>query len=297
MFLETNEEIHTTLYPCFSKKQGRKDKKHKDGEINDFAIEKANNIANYIEGESKNKQLSIEEIQDMVENGLMRTKRKDVAKAYILYRNRRSMARGNTIDNEVFRLLKNEDEYWKKENSNKDSMLVTTQRDYLAGIVSTDIAKRILLPPQVVEYHLKGAIHFHDMDYFLQEALHNCDLINLEDMLMNGTVVNGVMIESPHRFSTACTIATQIILGVSSSQYGGCTVSLTHLAPFVRRSYEKFLKKYINQGLDEETAKRLAELDTKDDVATGVQTFNYQVNSMTNTNGLRIKEFGRCKIA
>jgi ribonucleoside-triphosphate reductase len=164
-------------------------------------------------------------------------------------------------------------------------MLVTTQRDYLAGILSTDVSKRLLLPPQVVEYHTKGAIHFHDIDYFLQKALHNCDLINLEDMLMNGTVINGVMVESPHRFSTACTIATQIILGVSSSQYGGCTVSLTHLAPFVRRSYEKFLKKYLDRGFDVDEAEKWAMEDTKIDVADGVQTFNYQVNSMTNTNG------------
>ena len=259
--------------------------KEVDGSVDNFAIEKANNIANYIEEENDKKDLDIETIQDMVENGLMATKRKDVAKAYILYRNKRSLARGNRIDKEVLDLLDFKNEYWKRENSNKDSVLVTTQRDYIAGIVSADMSRRLLLPDNIVKAHDSGEIHFHDSDYFLQNALHNCDLINLGDMLLNGTVVNKVMIESPHKFSTACTISTQIILGVSSSQYGGCTISLTHLAPFVRRSYEKFYKKYINLGMDPDKAKELAKYDTKVDISDGVQTFNYQVNSMSNTNG------------
>ena len=135
-------------------------------------------------------------------------------------------------------------EYWNTENSNKDAKVVTTQRDYLAGITSTDITRRFLLPEDIVQAHDDGIIHFHDADYFAQNALHNCDLINLEDMLMNGTNINGVMIERPHRFLTAMTIATQLITAVNSSQYGGCTITLTHLAPFVRSSYEGYVKKY-----------------------------------------------------
>ena len=178
-----------------------------------------------------------------------------------------------------------ENEYWKRENSNKNAKIVTTQRDYLAGITSTDITRRFLLPKEVVEAHDEGIIHFHDADYFAQNALHNCELVNLDDMLQNGTVINGVMIEKPHRFLTATTIATQIILAVTSSSYGGCTISLTHLAPFVRESYNRFLKKYKDRGLSEEQCKKFAMQDTKKEVSDGVQTFNYQVNSMTNTNG------------
>ena len=155
----------------------------------------------------------------------------------------------------------------------------------MAGITSTDITRRFLLPEDIVEAHDKGIIHFHDADYFAQNALHNCELINLDDMLQNGTVINGVMIEKPHRFITAATIATQIILAVTSSSYGGATVSLTHLAPFVRLSYEKYLKKYKERNLSEEECKEFAMQDTRKEVEDGVQTFNYQVNSMTNTNG------------
>ena len=167
----------------------------------------------------------------------------------------------------------------------KTAELVTTQRDYLAGITSTDITRRFLLPEEIVKAHDEGIIHFHDADYFAQNALHNCELINLDDMLQNGTVINGVMIEKPHRFITAATIATQIILAVTSSSYGGATVTLTHLAPFVRSSYEKYYKKYKDRKLSEADCEKYAWDDTRKEVADGVQTFNYQVNSMTNTNG------------
>ena len=171
------------------------------------------------------------------------------------------------------------------ENSNKNSKVLNTQRDYMAGIVSKDISRRFLLPPEIVQAHDEGIIHFHDIDYFGMNAMSNCSLINLEDMLQNGTCINKVMIEKPHRFITACTIATQIILGVTSLQYGGATITLTHLAPFVRESYNKYYEKYKSWGFSDEDCKRYAEADTKKEVADGVQTFNYQCNSMSNSNG------------
>lgn len=256
-----------------------------DKELSDYAIAKAENIANYIKDISKQEELSIEQIQDYVENGLMSTKRKDVAKAYIKYREERTRARGNPIDKEIEEICSNSSEYWSTENANKNPQVVTTQRDYIAGAISTDIARRLLLPPDIVEAHDQGIIHFHDMDYYVQNALTNCELLNLGDMLQNGTVINGVLIEKPHRILTASTIATQIILAVTSSTYGGCTITLTHLAPFVRDSYNAYIKKYTDLGLSEDWIKKLADIDTKKEVSDAVQTFNYQVNSMTNTNG------------
>lgn len=230
--------------------------------------------------------ISVEEIQDIVEKKLMEFGKYELAKQYIVYREKKNLVRAiNTTDDEVKELIGGNSDYWNNENSNKNAQVVTTQRDYLAGITSTDIAKRLLLPKDVVKAHDEGIIHFHDMDYFGQNALNNCCLINLEDMLQNGTNINGVMIEKPHRFLTACTIATQIILGVSSSQYGGCTITLSHLAPFVRDSYNKFYNKYKENGLTKDQCKKLAKIDIKKEIADGVQTFNYQVNSMTNTNG------------
>ncbi len=227
----------------------------------------------------------VEEIQDIVESILIREGEEKLAKEYITYRYKRSLIReSNTTDQTIKELLEGDNEYWNTENSNKDAKAVTVLRDYIAGVTSTDITRRFLLPQEIVEAHDKGIIHFHDADYFAQ-PIHNCELINLEDMLQNGTIVNGVMIEKPHKFITACTIATQIILGVSSSSYGGATISLTHLAPFVRDSYNKYYEEYIRRGLDENKAKEFASLDTKKEVEAGVQTFNYQVNSMTNTNG------------
>ena len=249
------------------------------------SIQLTKEIAKSIQDYDKAK-LTVEEIQDMVEKKLMEADKYDLAKAYIVYREKRAMVRqSNTTDLSIKELIDGTSDYWNTENSNKNARVVTTQRDYLAGITSTDITRRFLLPEDVVKAHDEGVIHFHDADYFAQKTLNNCCLINLNDMLQNGTVINGVMIEKPHRFITAATIATQIILGVSSSQYGGCTITLSHLAPFVRDSYNKFLNKYINWGFEEDKAKECALKDTKKEVADGVQTFNYQVNSMTNTNG------------
>ena len=243
------------------------------------------NIIKYIEDLHK-KRMLVEDIQDIIEMRLMHLGKYQLAKQYITYRYTRELVRrSNTTDLSIKELINGESEYWNTENSNKNATVVTTQRDYLAGITSTDITRRFLLPEDIVKAHDEGIIHFHDADYFAQNALHNCELINLDDMLQNGTIINQVMIEKPHRFLTAATIATQIILAVSSSSYGGATISLTHLAPFVRSSYEKYLEKYKKAKLSKEMCEKLAKEDTKKEIEAGVQTFNYQVNSMTNTNG------------
>ena len=248
----------------------------------------AEDIANEIENECKDKdEVSISDIESMVCDKLITKKQRLTAKAYEGYRSIREFQRENenTTDSEIDELLDGESEYWNTENSNKNSKVLNTQRDYMAGIVSKDISRRFLLPPEVVQAHDEGIIHFHDIDYFGMNAMSNCSLINLEDMLQNGTCINKVMIEKPHRFITACTIATQIILGVTSLQYGGATITLTHLAPFVRDSYNKYYEKYKSWGFSDEDCKRYAEADTKKEVADGVQTFNYQCNSMSNSNG------------
>ena len=242
-------------------------------------------IIKYIEDLNK-KRILVEDIQDIIEEKLMEFDKYQLAKKYITYRYTRELVRkANTTDQTIKELIDGENEYWNTENSNKNATVVTTQRDYLAGITSTDITRRFLLPEDVVKAHDEGIIHFHDADYFAQNALHNCELINLDDMLQNGTVINGVMIEKPHRFITAATIATQIILAVTSSSYGGATVSVSHLAPFARASYEKYYKKYKSRNLSEDQCKKFAKEDTRKEIEDGVQTFNYQVNSMTNTNG------------
>lgn len=247
--------------------------------------EEIKEIIKYIEDLNK-KRILVEDIQDIIEQKLMEFDKYQLAKKYITYRYTRELVRkANTTDKSIKELIEGENEYWNSENSNKNAEVVTTQRDYLAGITSTDITRRFLLPEDIVEAHDAGIIHFHDADYFAQNALHNCELINLDDMLQYGTVINGVMIEKPHRFLTAATIATQIILAVTSSSYGGATVSLTHLAPFVRLSYEKYLKKYQARNFSKKDCEKYAMQDTKKEIEDGVQTFNYQVNSMTNTNG------------
>ena len=197
-----------------------------DGEETTYAKEKARDIANYIE--SLDKDMSVEEIQDVVVNKLMASSRKDVAAKYVEYRYKRKLVReSNTTDKTILEIIEGDSDYWNGENSNKNPRLNTTIRDYMAGETSTDISRRILLPKEVIEAHDKGEIHFHDMDYFAQH-MHNCDLINLEDMLQNNTVISETLIESPHSFSTACTVATQIIAQVASAQYGGQSVSLAH---------------------------------------------------------------------
>ena len=252
---------------------------------NKVSEEQIEEIIKYIEDLNK-KRILVEDIQDIIEEKLMEFDKYQLAKKYITYRYTRELVRkANTTDQSIKELIEGENEYWNNENSNKNAEVVTTQRDYLAGITSTDITRRFLLPEDIVKAHDEGIIHFHDADYFAQNALHNCELINLDDMLQNGTVINGVMIEKPHRFITAATIATQIILAVTSSSYGGATVSLSHLAPFVRLSYEKYLKKYQARNLNKKDCEKFAMQDTRKEVEDGVQTFNYQVNSMTNTNG------------
>jgi len=279
----------------------------RDGHMVDYspekieeAIEKANtevceeekassiqikNIIKYIEGLGK-KRILVEDIQDIIEMKLMSIGKYELAKKYITYRYTRELVRkSNTTDQSIKELIDGENEYWNTENSNKNAKVVTTQRDYLAGITSTDITRRFLLPEDIVKAHDEGIIHFHDADYFAQNALHNCDLINLEDMLQNGTNMNGIMIEKPHKFLTAMTIATQIITSVTSSQYGGATITLTHLAPFVRDSYKSFYNKYKRRKLKEEDCVKYAKEDLKKEINDGVQTFQYQINSMNNTNG------------
>ena len=254
--------------------------KEVDGEVTDYAFEKSGNIADYIQevAESREEPLTVEEVQDYVEKGLSSTKRKDVAKAFILYRYERTLARKNTTDDVVDEIVATSNEYWLTENSNKDANLATTQRDYIAGAVSTDASKRRLLPKSVIEAHEEGIIHFHDMDYFLQ-PIYNCCLINLDDMLQNGTIISKTKIDKPHRFSTACNIATQIIAQVASSQYGGQSISLSHLSPFVEVTREKFRKDYPN--LSEETIEQMV----NNDIQAGIQTLQYQILTLMTTNG------------
>ena len=235
--------------------------------------EQINEIITFIEDKNKNRFL-VEDIQDIIEQKLMEFGNYALAKKYITYRYTRELVRkANTTDQSIKELIDGESDYWNNENSNKNAKVVTTQRDYLAGITSTDITRRFLLPEDVVKAHDAGIIHFHDADYFAQNALHNCDLINLEDMLQNGTNINGVMIEKPHKFLTAMTIATQIITAVTSSQYGGATVTMTHLAPFVRDSYNIYLKKYKDRNLSEFQCEKFAKEDLAREIKDGVQTF------------------------
>lgn len=268
-----------------------------DGEESEYALIKAGNIADYIAeyAEGAKHELTIEEIQDLVEHGLMSLKRKDVARAYISYRDERTKARGNSIDKTVEEYLSGNNIYWNTENSNKDAKVVTTQRDYLAGIYSTDYARKKLLPKEVSNAHDLGIIHEHDMDYLAQNALNNCSLINLDDCLQNGTVINGVRIDKPHRLITATTIATQIITAVASSEYGGCTITLTHLAPFVKASYNRYLTEVTKEletveffddcKANHKIIEKIAKDRLQKEISDAVQTFNYQVNSMSTTNG------------
>ena len=235
--------------------------------------------------------LKVEDIQDIVEDTLLKSKFNKTAKTYILYREERSRRRGNITDKTFMEFLSGKSEYWNSENSNKDATVVTTQRDYLAGISSTDLARRFLLPPEVCKAHDAGIIHQHDMDYMAQKALHNCCLVNLEDILQNGTVINGVRIEPQHKLLTATTVATQVITAVASSQYGGTTITLAHLAPFVRSSYEIYLKEVADELANvsvenkDELIKQIAKGRLKKEIESAVQTFNYQINSMSTTNG------------
>lgn len=247
----------------------------------------ADDIADEIEEKYKDQdEVSIYEIESDVFNLLITHKQRLTAKAYEGYRSVREFQREhNDIVDQTTEMISGKSEYWNTENSNKDAKEAKVQRDYMAGILSTDITRRRLLPPEVVQNHDAGIIHFHDMDYYAENAISNCCVFNLDDQLQNGTVMNGKMIEKPHRLITATTIATQIITAVSSSQYGGTTITLTHLAPFVRDSYNRYLSKYISRGMDEDQAKQWADLDIKKEVEDAVQTFNFQINSMFTVNG------------
>ena len=241
--------------------------------------------------ENMNRSLSVEEIQDMVEDEIMNLRAFDVARNYITYRYTRALVRkSNTTDEQILSLIECNNEEVKQENSNKNPTVNSVQRDYMAGEVSKDITRRILLPKDIVEAHEDGRIHFHDADYFAQH-MHNCDLVNLEDMLQNGTVISGTLIEKPHSFSTACNIATQIIAQVASCQYGGQSISLTHLAPFVDISRKKIHKKVIEEmkalgkEFDDETIDKMTEMRLLDEVRNGIQMIQYQVVTLMTTNG------------
>lgn len=256
----------------------------------------AEKIANEIENEVKSmEEIDIYQIEAMVFQKLIENNQILTAKAYESYRSVREFQRNttNSTDDAILELLAGQSEYWNEENSNKNAMLITTQRDYMAGIESEDISKRMLLTPEIVHAHENGIIHFHDIDYFAMKAMYNCCLINLEDMLQNGTVISNVLIEKPHSFSTACNVATQIIAQVASSQFGGQTISLSHLAPFIDVSRQKIKKQVekelINANLtsveyhnlvDSIVAKRL-----KEEIKKGVQTIQYQVVTLMTTNG------------
>ena len=266
------------------------------------AIEKANNevkpkervtkeeikeITKYIE-ELDKKRILVEDIQDIIEEQLMDRKKFELAKKYMIYRYTRALVRKqNTTDESILGLIKNQNKELLEENSNKNAVLASTQRDYIAGEVSKDLTKRILLPEKITKAHEEGILHFHDMDYFLQ-PIFNCCLINIGDMLDNGTVMNGKLIESPRSFQVACTVMTQIIAAVASNQYGGQSVDISHLGKYVRKSYEKFKKeieKEFGDELSEEMIEKLANQRLRKEVSAGVQTIQYQINTLMTTNG------------
>ena len=244
-------------------------------------------IIDRIEG-LKRPRMLVEDIQDLVEQGLVAENKFHLAKTYIIYRYNRALVRkANTTDESILSLLRNENKELAEENSNKNTMIAATQRDYIAGEVSRDLTRRILLPEYISKAHDEGAIHFHDADYFIQ-PIFNCCLINIGDMLDNGTVMNGKLIESPKSFQVACTVMTQIIACVASNQYGGQSVDLRHLGKYLRRSREKFRKhmSYECAGqVDEATLERLVNDRLKDELKSGVQTIQYQINTLMTTNG------------
>ncbi len=262
-------------------------------EKEELSASQIKDIAEYVEFkiQKANRALSVEEIQDIVENQIMAQGAFEVARRYVKYRYNRTLIRkANTTDNQILSLIECNNEEVKQENSNKNPTVNSVQRDYMAGEVSKDLTKRILLPPDIVEAHENGIIHFHDADYFAQH-MHNCDLVNLEDMLQNGTVISGTMIEKPHSFSTACNIATQIIAQIASSQYGGQSISLSHLAPFVDLSRNKFKKdvraEFEAAGIEptDEQVDKITELRVRDEINRGVQMIQYQAITLMTTNG------------
>ena len=261
------------------------------GEDDKLKKSQVDRIANTVENQcmSMNRAMSVEEIQDMVEDGIMRENAYEVARRYITYRYVQSIKRkNNTTDDKILSLIECDNEEVKQENSNKNPTVASVQRDYMAGEVSKDLTERILLDSEVVEAHKAGILHFHDSDYFAQH-MHNCDLVNLEDMLQNGTVISGTFIEKPHSFSTACNIATQIIAQVASSQYGGQSISLTHLAPFVDVSRKKIRDEIEAEmyglNVSNERKEEIVENRLRKEITKGVQTIQYQVVTLMTTNG------------
>ena len=255
--------------------------------------EQIKDIAEYVEYKcmKMGRAVSVEEIQDMVEDQIMAKGAFELARRYVKYRYNRSLVRkANTTDNKILSLIECNNEEVKQENSNKNPTVNSVQRDYMAGEVSKDLTKRLLLPDDIVDAHETGLIHFHDSDYFAQH-MHNCDLVNLEDMLQNGTVISETLIEKPHSFSTACNIATQIIAQVASNQYGGQSISLTHLAPFVQISREKIRREFIAEleeigcMVDDEKIDAIVEERLRKEITKGVQTIQYQVVTLLTTNG------------
>ena len=280
----------------------------RDGTIVDYdrskivtAIEKANaevpaadridraHIDSIIDGieAMKRPRMLVEDIQDLVEQGLVAENKFHLAKTYIIYRYNRALVRkANTTDESILSLLRNENKELAEENSNKNTMIASTQRDYIAGEVSRDLTRRILLPEKISKAHDEGAIHFHDADYFIQ-PIFNCCLINIGDMLDNGTMINAKLIESPKSFQVACTVVTQIIACVASNQYGGQSVDLRHLGKYLRMTYEKYIRKTRETApeLDDATVEKLAHARTIDELKSGVQTIQYQINTLMTTNG------------
>ena len=244
-------------------------------------------IANAVQ-EKNRPRLLVEDIQDMVEHQLMELDKYTLAKAYIIYRYTRALVRKqNTTDESILSLLRNTNKELAEENSNKNTVIASTQRDYIAGEVSRDLTRRILLPEKISKAHDEGILHFHDADYFVQ-PIFNCCLINIGDMLDNGTMINGKMIESPKGFQVACNVMTQIIANVASNQYGGQSVDVSHLGKYLRRSREKFRKKIAatcGDSCSEEMIDRLVDERVDDELRSGVQTIQYQINTLMTTNG------------
>lgn len=261
----------------------------KAGFVDDYI---KNKIATEIENQISSGTIGVEMIQDLVERKLMATAYKDVAREYIRYRYKRELLRGDDkLHRNILEIVEHKNEYVNSENSNKNPQLLSTQRDYMAGEVSKDLAYKVLLPDEIVQAHKAGVIHMHDLDYIAQ-TMHNCCLINLEDMLQNGTVISRTLIEKPHSFHTACNVATQIIAQVASNQYGGQSVTMSHLAPFVdvtrqkiRRQMEWEMRYAGHDKIDDETLSGLVERRVREEVKKGVQTIQYQVNTLLTCNG------------
>ncbi|MBO5587388.1 MAG: anaerobic ribonucleoside-triphosphate reductase, partial [Acidaminococcaceae bacterium] len=248
---------------------------------------KIKEIAEYVHGKNRPR-LLVEDIQDIVERQLQEAGKFDLAKAYIIYRYRRALVRkSNTTDESILTLIRNSNKDVMEENSNKNAIMASTQRDLIAGEVSKDLTRRVILPEKIAKAHEEGVLHFHDMDYFIQ-PIFNCCLINIGDMLDNGTVMNGKMIESPRSFQVACNVMTQIIASVASSQYGGQSVDVRHLGKYLRRSRDKFMKRAIEtlgENVDPKILEAVVDERLREELKAGVQTIQYQINTLMTTNG------------